>query len=136
MIQVSEILSALQDSETLEVVLKALKKKGAIKVSNGKSKTSKKGLKDVILTSFNGGAFKPFKTKKGLELSLNNHIGCVIKNNKDMKKVDVKNIPTLINLVNKGQVVTLITSSKKERVYISKRKYETLNKKGENINNG
>lgn len=134
MVQVSEILTALQDSETLELVLKALKKKGAIKTPKGKQKTSKKSVKDVILTSFNGGTFKPFKTRKGLELSLNNHIGCVVKNNKDIKKVDVKNIPTLINLINKGQVITLITSSKKERVYISQKRYETLNKKGENNN--
>jgi hypothetical protein len=134
MVQVSEILTALQDSETLELVLKALKKKGAIKTPKGKSKTSKKVAKDVILTSFNGGGFKPFKTKKGLELSLNNHVGCIVKNNKDIQKVDVKNIQTLINLINKGATVTLITSSKKERVYISQKKYEALNKKGESNN--
>jgi hypothetical protein len=109
---------------------KVAKSNGKPGASKGKAKT----IKNVILKSFNGGEFKPIKTQKGLELSLQNHIGCVVKNNKDIQKVDAKNIPTLINLINKGTVVTLITSSKKERVYISQKKYEALNKKGESNN--
>lgn len=100
----------------------ALLKAQGFKVSKGEAKAPKgkakaKAKKNVILKAFDGGEFKPIKTLKGLELSLQSHIGCVVKNNKDIQKVDVKNIPTLINLINKGQVVTLITSSKKN-VYI------------------